>query len=87
MNSINRLRVWLDNNGIAYENDDWNFGEWKLERIKIPSVDECMFSIIQGKGTMGNDRDLLETWYWNEEEPKGYQTIHQTVTDILEKLF
>lgn len=87
MNTINRLRVWLDNYGIDYENQDFAFKDMKIERVKIPSVDECMVSIIQGTGTWGNEDDLLETWFWNEKEPKGYQTINQVTADLLEKLF
>lgn len=59
MNAINRLRVWLDNNGIDYENQDFAFKDMKIERVKIPSVDECMVSIIQGSGTWGNEDEFF----------------------------
>lgn len=82
MNSINRLRTWLNNMDIEYENDDWFFDSFQIERVKIPSCEDCKLSIIQGYGTYGNDKDLLEVWNMDEEEPVGNIDLHEVVSMI-----
>lgn len=87
MTSIERFRIWLDNNGIDYERDDWYFDTFQIERVKIPSCENCKLSVVQGYGTWGNENDLLESWAWNEEEPHGNKTLHEVIKEVMEVLF
>lgn len=85
MNAINRLRYKLYSYyGIPYENDDCFFDTFQIERVKIPSIDGCRLSIIQGTGTHGAENDLLEVWDFKEEEPypEG-KTIQETMQIIM----
>lgn len=55
MMAIDELRIQLSAENIPYENSFMD-----MERIKIPSMKDCEFSIIQGKYSYGGKDNLLE---------------------------
>lgn len=82
MNAINKLRNRLNALGIQYENDDDLNPFCVIERIKLPSIECCRISIIQGEYTYGGRQNLLEVWDFEEEEPHGYMTIDEALKAI-----
>lgn len=86
MNAINRLRYELRSYyGIPYEDDNTECGDFKIERIKLPTIADCCLSIIQGTGTHGAEKDLLEIWdtRLTEPYPQG-KTVQEAITMIIE---
>lgn len=78
MKSINILRQTLKMYNIPFE-DDTSFG---IERVKVPSVRECRFSVIQLP-----NYNSLEMWNFTEEEPVQGLTVHDVITIIADTLF
>lgn len=64
MIEIERLAKMLKNAGIPFERANDPAGilpkEWRMRRLKYPSKENEVCSVIQGKGSYGNAANLLE---------------------------
>lgn len=82
MKAIEELRKRFIAENIPFENDN----DTRMERIKVPTVNNWKFSIIFGKWSYGFKEGLLEMWDKSEEDPRGYMTAEEVFEYVKEKM-
>lgn len=95
MSEFDELIAMLDKSGIPYERDDDNFVMLAygmpyggIRRIKYPKKEECICSVIFGRGTYGFESGELEIMGLLTPEEEKYDSVvgYLTAKEVFDRI-